>query len=248
MRTIEAPRRVLVFDSEDEMNVAMAGVWRRLCLASVGARGRFVAALSGGRTPRGFYRTLSDQGRDLPWDKTHLFLADERFVPPDDADSNYRLLREGFLDCVPIPRENIHPVAVTPDPETAARSYEQSLAAFFGLQQGGVPRFDLIMLGIGEDGHTASLFPGSPTVCEKERLVRAAEMGGIRHQRITLTLPVLNNARNIVFLVSGASKAKILKEVVHDGGSSLPAATVRPVDGELVFMTDPGAGSLLVGA
>ncbi|MDA8078287.1 MAG: 6-phosphogluconolactonase [Nitrospiraceae bacterium] len=248
MRTIEALRRALVFDSEAVMNAAMAGTWRELCLASVKARGRFVAAVSGGRTPLGFYRTLAGQGGDLPWDKTHLFLVDERFVPPDDADSNYRLLTESLLSSVPIPLGNIHPVPVAPDPETAARVYEQSLAEFFRLRQGDMPRFDLIMLGVGEDGHTASLFPGSPAVCEKERLVRAVEMAGVRRQRMTLTLPVLNNAGKIVFLVSGASKADVLRDIVRKAPESLPAARVKPVDGELVFMADPGAGSLLAAA
>lgn len=192
------------------------------------------------------YRGLAAR-RDIgPWDKTHVFLADERFVPATDADSNYRMIREKLLDAVDIPASNVHPVpAGLSDAESAAKKYEEMLISFFGLSDGEFPVFDLILLGLGTDGHTASLFPGSRALQEKRCLVDSAVLGDARHDRITLTFPVINSARNVLFLVTGKEKAEVLREVAEYRNAALPASAVAPGRGRLLFLADPDAASLL---
>jgi 6-phosphogluconolactonase len=222
--------------------------WHEISSEAIRERGYFAVALSGGKTPVPLYRKLAkEQGEIMPWDKTHVFLVDERFVALTDSDSNYRMIRETLLDAVPIPSGNVHFVQTgLADPVEAAGRYGADLAGFFRLPKGIFPEFDLILLGLGEDGHTASLFPGSPTLNEKKRLVSAVILGGEMHNRITLTLPVLNNARNVFFCVTGKVKARVLRDVVEKRRASFPASLVSPERGRLLFLADAEAGGLLL--
>ncbi len=216
------------------------------CAESVEGRGYFASALSGGRTPIDFYKMLSADGKGLPWAKIHLFLADERFVPATDEESNYRLVRECLLNHVDIPEENVHPVQTGEATlEVAAARYEEEIRGFFGIECDAIPEFDLIMLGIGEDGHTASLFPGAPSLEEEKRVAIPVVAERPPHKRISLTLPVLANARRIIFLVTGFEKAGVVREIVEEGESQLPASLVRRMARSVYLVLDKDAASLL---
>jgi 6-phosphogluconolactonase len=219
--------------------------FHRLAEAAVQERGRFAVALSGGNTPRSVYSLLASEHKQLPWDRIHVFFGDERHVPPDHPDSNFRMANESFLSKVPIPEKNIHRIRAELDVETAVKEYDQQLHDFFRLVDHDWPRFDLIFLGIGEDGHTASLFPGSKALAEASRRVAANWVEKFKTFRITLTFPVLNDASEVVFLVSGGSKARILSEILNPGAQKYPAQSVQPENGKLLWLVDEDAGSLL---
>ena len=196
---------------------------------------RFTVALSGGSTPKILYQLLADPDEPfrarVPWSKTHFYWSDERHVPPDHPDSNYRMAHEAMLSHVPVPESNVHRVSgENPSAQEAADEYEQIL----------VPRLDQILLGLGTDGHTASIFPGSDLLHETKRLVAAPWVKKLNTYRITMTLPLLNNGASIVFLVSGREKAEIVKEVL-EGPKKYPAQFVQPTDGELIWMLDKDA-------
>jgi 6-phosphogluconolactonase len=197
-------------------------------------------ALSGGSTPKLMFQMLADQFRDdVPWDKIHFFWSDERHVPPDDPESNYRMANEALLSHVNgivhrIPSEN-------PDAAAAANEYEQTLVE---VTKQTLPRLDLIFLGLGTDGHTASIFPGSEVLHETKRLVAAPYVEKFKSYRITMTLPLLNNGATVVFLVSGAEKAEIVKAVL-EGENKYPAQAVKPTEGELIWMLDKEAVAYL---
>jgi 6-phosphogluconolactonase len=224
---------------------AAAQEFHSLAEAAVQERGRFSVALSGGNTPRAVYSLLASEHKQLPWDRIHIFFGDERHVPPDDPESNFRMASESLLSKVPIPEKNIHRVRAELDAEAAADEYEQQLSSFFHLTNHDWPRFDLIFLGIGEDGHTASLFPESKALAEASRRVAANWVEKFRTFRITLTFPVLNHASEVVFMVSGAGKAQILSEVLRPGARKYPAQNVQPENGRLLWLVDRDAGSML---
>jgi 6-phosphogluconolactonase len=219
--------------------------FQRLAEAAVQERGHFSVALSGGNTPRAVYSLLASEHKQLPWDHIHIFFGDERHVPPGHPDSNFRMASESLLSKVPVPEKNIHRIHAELDTEAAAAEYEQQLVSFFHLPNRDWPRFDLIFLGIGEDGHTASLFPGSKALSEASRTVTANWVEKFKTFRITLTFPVLNHAAEVVFLVSGVSKAQILSEILRPGAQKYPAQSVEPEKGRLLWLVDQDAGSLL---
>jgi 6-phosphogluconolactonase len=206
---------------------------------AIAARGRFRVALSGGSTPKGAYAALASEEirARIKWERVDVLWGDERCVPPDHPDSNYRMASEALLSSVPIPAGNVHRMPEGPSPEEAAESYSTVLRNVFGLSRGEIPRFDLILLGLGEDGHTASLFPDAGVTSEAGRIVASSGVSRGGHYRLTLTLPVINNAAAVAFLVSGRRKSAVLHDVLA-GVSSLPAASVRPRDGELVWFVD----------
>ena len=216
---------------------------------AVTERGRFTIALSGGSTPRNLYNLLATNARaSLPWDRMFFFWSDERHVPPVDPESNYRMADEAMLSKIPVAAGNILRVpAENPDAAAAAAAYEQTLRKFFSLQSGQFPRFDLILLGMGPDGHTASLFPETPALRQDSRLVVANWVQKLKASRITLTLPVINAANSVAFLVSGADKAPALQAVLEGDapGEQFPAKLVRPTDGSLIWFVDRAAASLL---
>lgn len=243
---MDEARRVLVFNKYDAMADFLLEQWREISSDAVRKRGSFAVALSGGETPRGFYRKLAGFKGDLSWDKTHIFLVDERFVPETDNDSNYRMIRETLLKDVPLPPAHIHPIPTEgTDPSLAAQRYEGELAGFFGLSSGDLPVFDLIVLGLGKDGHTASLFPGSNLLSATRLLAGAALQEPAKHDRITLTLPVLNNARNVIFLATWREKAAAVRDVIEKKDPRLPASLVAPGRGNLMVLLDDEAASLL---
>lgn len=214
----------------------------------VEAGASFSVALSGGSTPRRLYELLATPDVHLPWARIHVFQVDERCVPPDHPESNYRMLREALLNRVPIPQANVHRMAAErPDREEAAREYAAELARVLGPKHGGWPRLDLIFLGMGADGHTASLFPASPALDERRLAVRVAFSKMLNSHRLTLTLPVLNSAAETIFLVSGADKAEILREVLRrpPPPDPLPAQLIEPANGQLSWYVDRAAAGRL---
>lgn len=212
---------------------------------AVQARGRFAVALSGGGTPRRTYEILGQEPfRELvPWQNTHIFWGDERCVPADDPRNNARMARRTLLDYVPIPSEQIHPMVCVRTPLEAAAKYEALLRSFFT----GAPRFDLVLLGLGENGHTASLFPGSPVLKEQQRWVAEVYVPEEGLHRLTLTATAINQAAQIVFLVSGSGKATILRKVLEgvQDSRNLPAMMIMPVEGGLLWLVDRDAVRLL---
>jgi 6-phosphogluconolactonase len=224
----------------------------RAAAEAIAQRGRFTIALSGGSTPRNMFALIAaNASGNLPWEKMFFFWGDERHVPPNDPESNYRMAKETLLSKVPVPSANIFPVpSENPDAAAAAQAYEETLRKFFAVSAGDFPRFDLILLGMGPDGHTASLFPETAALQEKSRLVVANWVEKMQTSRITFTLPVLNAARCVAFLVSGADKAPVLHEVLEGKapGEKYPSKLVQPTDGKLIWFVDRAAASELSAA
>jgi 6-phosphogluconolactonase len=209
---------------------------------AVRANGRCSLVLSGGNTPRRLYGLLASEFREqIRWPHVHVFWGDERYVPADDPDSNYRMARETLLDHVPCPDGNVHPMPTHfASADDAARDYERALRSYFGTDW---PHFDLVLLGLGEEGHTASLFPGSPALGERTRWAVAVKAPAVPPMRLTLTLPALTRAANIYVLVSGSTKADALHHVLTGAPdpSSYPAAGVRATEGTLIWWVDRDA-------
>lgn len=237
-KEIDATSIVIGKDLQD-LNQKIATEFLKVLDTSIMASGRFTLALSGGSTPKSLYALLAgpEFQTQIPWPKVHLFWGDERCVPPDHPDSNYGMVHEAILSKVAIPAENVHRIEGEKDPQVAASLYEQGMRKFFAIPEGQFPRFDLILLGLGEDGHTASLFPGSEALQESKRLVAAPYVEKLGSYRLTLTLPVLNHAANIFFLVAGKDKARVLRAVLREKGGSevVPARLVQPVQGRLIW-------------
>jgi len=214
-------------------------------------------ALAGGSTPRATYALLATEefAARVDWPRVHVFWGDERCVPPDHPGSNYRMAREALLDHVPLPARNVHPIHGEISPEEAAADYERTLRAFFAWNSGGrgsrdgapIPRFDLVLLGMGENGHTASLFPSTAALHEQTRWVVAHYVENLEAWRVTLTPIVINAAANVTFIVSGAGKAERLQQVLRGPcrPDLLPAQLIRPTDGRLVWVVDAAAAALL---
>jgi 6-phosphogluconolactonase len=225
---------------------AAAGEFQKASAEAVAARGVFRVALSGGSTPKGLYSLLAtDLGlrSAIPWDQAEFFWSDERHVPPDHPESNYRMAQDSLLSRVPVKGVRVHRVrAEQPDASVAAIAYEVEIRRTFDCY-GEVPRFDLILLGLGTDGHTASLFPGTPALEERSRLVTANHVAALGADRITMTYPLLNAARLILFVVAGSDKAAAVRAVRQPDpdGAPLPASLVRPEEGRVIWVLDRGA-------
>jgi 6-phosphogluconolactonase len=212
-------------------------------LEAVALRGSCTVALSGGSTPKSLDHVLAAVDEPfrvlVPWSNIHFFWSDERHVPPDHPDSNFRLAYDAMLSHVPVMKDNVHRVlSENPDVAAAAKAYEQTLVE---VTQSSLPRFDLILLGLGTDGHTASVFPGSDVLHETKRLVAAPWVEKLNAYRITMTLPLINNAASVLFLVSGAEKAEIVREVLEGSSKRYPAQEVRPTSGALLWRLDKEA-------
>jgi 6-phosphogluconolactonase len=238
-------RNVVVCKGLDQLSRRGAELFAKASAEAIEKSGRFSVALSGGSTPRHLYGLLAANPfrARVRWDRVHIFFGDERCVPPDDDESNYRMAREALLDKVPVPLQNVLRMEGEIEPPTAAARYEDGLRRAFELGPGQTPRFDLVFLGLGPDGHTASLFPGTPALGETERLAVANPVEKMGSTRLTLTLPVLNAARRVVFLVAGKDKAQVLRQVLKGEPGQFPAQLVRPTDGELVFLVDRAAAN-----
>ena len=243
-----APQReIRILDNWEDLFQAAAVEFAARASEAVRTRGRFTIALSGGSTPKGLYTLLgNDVVPSIPWGRICFFWGDERHVPPDHPDSNYRMAYEAMLVKVPVSLQNVFRIhAELKDADAVAVAYEQDLKAFFNLRPGEFPRFDLTLLGLGPDGHTASLFPGTTALHEKERLFVANWVDKFKAYRFTLTLPVLNQSACVMFLVSGQEKSEILREVLENPSADLPAQKVRPADGRLLWLVDRAAAGAL---
>jgi len=239
--------RIEVAENAEALSHLVAEQFVRLTTDAIASRGRCAVALSGGSTPKSVYQLLAAPAfrTRVRWSDIHFFWGDERHVPPDHPDSNYRMAVEAMLSKVPVPPANVHRVrSELSDAEQAARDYEGVVRACVGGEP--TPPFDLMHLGIGTDGHTASLFPGSAGLEERERLCVANWIAKFNGYRITLTLPVLNAARAVTFVVKGTEKAPVVQRVLGDSdGPRLPAQLVRPADGTLWWMLDRAAAGEL---
>lgn len=239
---------IRTFKDIESLSRAAAEIFVQAAANAVQARGRFLVALSGGSTPTVLYRLLSTEPlRDqIDWQHTFLFWGDERCVPPEEESSNYRQANEILLKCVPIPDKNILRIKGELPPEEASDAYAHTLKHFAdpGLDW---PRFDLVLLGMGADGHTASLFPGSQVYVATPTLAVSANYHGRPAQRVTLTPPVFNSARVILFLVAGADKTGALQHVLSDEfvPGQYPAQRIRPADGQVIWLVDEAAASHL---
>ncbi len=238
MTVASAKGEVRVFRDLNELSRAAADFFCEVAGKAARA-GEVFVALSGGSTPQRLYETLSTQEYHdrVPWIKTQLFWSDERCVPPDHPDSNYGNA-SAALAGLPISPLNVHRMRGEDPPEDAAREYEAEMREAFKVLPSEVPRFDLMLLGLGEDGHTGSLFPGTPVLDDKTHLAAAVYVEKLKTHRLTLTFPVINNAANVAFLVSGEKKRNIFKRVMEDPSAGLPAQRVQPTNGKLLWFVD----------
>ncbi|MDU0459122.1 MAG: 6-phosphogluconolactonase [Geobacteraceae bacterium] len=237
---------IRVCDDLEAVSHAAAELFAAEAQQAVKARGRFLVALAGGATPQRTYELLAQEPfRDpVPWQNTHIFWGDERCVPADDPRNNARMAYQALLKHVPVPSAQVHPMVCDSSPHGAAVEYEALLRDLFIAAP---PRFDLVLLGLGKDGHTASLFPGTPALEEQQRLVAEVYVAEEGLHRLTLTAAVINQAALVVFLVSGYSKAAILRNVLEDASDprSLPARLIKPAHGGLLWLVDRDSASLL---
>ncbi|MBV8637549.1 MAG: 6-phosphogluconolactonase [Candidatus Eremiobacteraeota bacterium] len=232
---------LFVFETPADVTKALADLFVRCGQEAIAAHGRLCVSLSGGTTPKATYELLATPGYAgaLDWTKIEVFFGDERCVPPDDPQSNYKTANDAFLSKLGVPAANVHRMRGEDDPVEAASAYSDELRNVLGAD----PRFDLVMLGMGPDGHTASLFPGSDPLEGDDMLARAVYSASHQQWRITLTPRVLNNARTVAFAVEGAGKAFVLKEVREGPYDpvNLPSQIIAPHDGRLVWLVDRAA-------
>ncbi len=247
LKIVHNKKEIFIFRDIEDISGFIINQWSEISRRTIESRGVFTVALSGGRTPVQVYERLAELKDTLYWSKTHVFLVDERFVPLEDAESNYNMLKRTLLSRVNIPAKNIHYISTDEaSPQESARKYEMLMLSYFRIKDDELPRFDLILLGIGEDGHTASLFPDTPSLSKRKGLViTVSPPKTFRFERISLTLPVINNAENIIFLVTGSNKATVLRRIIKEGDRALPASMVQPVNGRLIFVIDEPSAELL---
>jgi 6-phosphogluconolactonase len=247
MKTPAEISRVRIFEDAAEVSEAAANRFIELGREAITVRGRFTVALAGGSTPQRAYRLLASEHyrQQIDWSKAHIFFGDERSVPPDDDESNYRMANEALLSHVHLPAENIHRMNGVGDVVANARLYEDELRTFFN--DAAWPRFDLVLLGMGDDGHTASLFPGTKVLAEQEEWVAGVWVEKLNAYRITLTAPAINHAAHIIFLVTGETKAAPLREILKGeyDPERLPAQLIKPLDGSLQWFVDKAASAQL---
>lgn len=237
---------IKVFADLQALSHAAAWLFAEEALRAIEARGRFSVLLAGGETPRLAYEILARPPlRDVvPWEQVHIFWGDERYVPPHDPASNARMARQAFLDHVPIPAAHVHPIPYRCSPRESAVEYENVLRAFFSA---GAPRFDLVFLGLGENGHTASLFPGTSAAAERDRWVTEVYVAEQDLYRVTLTVPIFNRAALVAFIVAGGGKALILRKVLEGAlePRRIPAQLIKPANGTLLWLVEREAARLL---
>lgn len=237
----------IIFDSIEKLNYYAAGKIAEIAAASIQSKGNFNMALAGGSTPKSLYQLLSggEFKEKIDWSKVYFFFGDERNVLPDDAESNFRMANENLFTPLKIKDENIFRWQT--ENAEAALDYQNKIIKFFDLAENQLPRFDMILLGMGDDGHTASLFPFTDALNERELLAVANPVEKLDTTRFTLTFPVINNARNVMFLVKGADKAETLQTVLEGEfqPEKYPSQAVKPVDGELLWLIEKEAARFL---
>ena len=237
---------VLIWKNAESFSMAAAHFFVTACHRCIAKHGRFIVALSGGNTPKKLYQILatSEFSNNIPWKKVFLFWSDERFVQHTDVESNYRMVKENLLDHIPIPKKNIFPVPVNDTAKRCAAKYEASIKKVFADKS---PVFDWILLGVGEDGHTASLFPGTDILKKKKRLVKEVWVQEKKTWRISFTMQLINKAAQIIFLVSGKEKATIVATALANKKIKplLPVQLVLPKKGNIYWLIDDEAGALI---
>lgn len=237
---------IQVFQTATALTEAIAGFIIHIAKKAIAAKGRYTMVLSGGHTPEQLYSLLAQPPyrEQIDWDKTFIFWGDERCVPLEDKDNNAHMAKVTLLDHIKIPAANIYPILVDLPPAEAADRYERTISKFFNNEP---PRFDLILLGLGENGHTASLFPGTDVVFEKTRLVKEVYVAEQKMFRITMTASLIGKGDNIIFLVEGAAKTDVLKQVIEGPyePEKLPAQLIKPVHGHLYWFLDKAAAASL---
>ncbi len=242
--------RVVIEDTVDQATRMVADLFKTIICDAVAQRNACFLALAGGTTPRLLYQRLAGEvpTQPLPWESVEVFFGDERDVPQDDVDSNFRMAQRTLLDHVPVPPDQIHPMpADAADLAAAAEGYEQAIREVVPADD-GTPRFDIVLLGMGGDGHTASLFPDTPALQERQKLVAGQFVPVLGRSRMTFTYPLINAARNIILLVTGPDKAESVATLLHgdaDARSRIPAAGVRPTDGIVYLILDREAARLI---
>lgn len=244
---MEQKNKISVFETPVELRVATAALIVILAQEAIKARGRFVIALSGGHTPEQLFTLLSKPSfsTQMDWNKTFVFWGDERCVPLNDPENNAYRAKTLLFDQVAIPSSNVYAIPVDLPPAEAAMAYENKIRSFFGT---AAPVFDLILLGLGENGHTASLFPGTEVLQEKDRLVKEVYVEEQKMYRVTMTVSLINKARTIVFLVAGLSKATIVETILSASYlpyDKYPARLIKPEQGILYWYLDDAAATLL---
>jgi 6-phosphogluconolactonase len=241
------PDEIIIEADASRLATTGAAFFQKWAQDSIERKGRFNVAVSGGSTPRAMHSRLGEEPflSEVDWQRTHIFWVDERLVPYDNPASNFGAAKRDWLDKIPIPAGQVHPMPGQQQPDVCAARYQSELEEFFQDRRNDFPVFDLIFLGIGTDGHTASLFPGDATAQKTDKWVLAVKGGNPNVYRLTLTLPVLTHARSICFMVSGNSKAAIMKTMFLDSKAPLPAQLVRPLTGRLLWLLDEAAASLL---
>jgi 6-phosphogluconolactonase len=246
--SVEEPPNVTVLDDAPALAQAAARLIVETAVEAVAARGRFLVALAGGATPRETYSQLAKPPlRDvMPWARTWVFFGDERAVPPEDPESNYRMAQQALLSLVPLPFAQVFRMrGEAEDQEGAATQYAEAMRRVFGTKRGELPRFDMVLLGVGVDGHTASLFPYSAALKETIRWVVSVHAAAAAiPARLTMTLPVLNAARRVMFLASGSEKARAIRAVLQDG-ARVPARMISPAEGTVDWLLDRAAANSL---
>ncbi len=239
--------RIQVFPTAAALSVGAAEKIATALSAAHVLGGVVSLVLSGGSTPRGVYETLATAAyqKRIDWARLHIFWGDERCVPPDSPESNFRMANQAFLHKVPLPAHHIHRIRGELPPAEAARAYEMELRNVFGIAKKETPRLSLVLLGIGEDGHTASLFPGTPALDEERRLMTEVHVERLNAWRVSMTIPLLARAGTILFLVSGPAKASIVSSVLRKAGAEFPAAHVAQRAGNVQWYLDRDAASIL---
>ncbi|MBN1782389.1 6-phosphogluconolactonase [bacterium] len=205
----------------------------------------FTVALSGGKTPEPFYRSLADPGLNIDWPEIHVFMTDERFVPFEHMASNWGMICRNLLDRIELPDTNRHPVRILADAAVSAEAYEREIRQFFQTDPGARPVFDLMIMGLGQDGHTASLFPGTPALAETSRFAVPVIPANAPHERITVTFPLIHNAGRLIFLVTGSDKAERVRHVLIDRDERYPATLACQGHGEVYFFLDEASATNL---
>lgn len=240
--------QIHIADNLDSLSQAIAEQWIVESEKAISHKGVFHVALSGGSTPRSLHQVLSSSGvaGRINWEAVHIYFGDERSVPADHPQSNYRMARETLLANVPIPEQNVHPIIMSDDIKASAQAYSTVLLQYVPINAQGVPQLDLILLGIGDDGHTASLFPGTSILSENEKFVDAVYVDRLGTWRVSVTYPILNNAHNVFIMATGQNKASIINEVFNDKKAveKYPVQMIKP-KGRLVWFVDKAAAKTL---
>lgn len=244
-------REIIILDDAEALSVRAAEEIIHVSGEAICMHAQFTACLTGGTTPATTYSLMASRFQlSVDWKEVHFFWGDERCVPPDNPASNFGMANRTMLSKLPLAPSQIHRMRGEDPPEAAAAAYEDELKNFFSLHDGEFPRFDLVLLGLGENAHIASLFPGSPLINEKNRLVAVADVDAPQRFRLTLTAPVLNHAARIMFIVSGEKKAQAVKNVLQgpEDPSQFPAQLIDPPEGTVTWLLDKAAASLLSGS